>query len=67
MTVSYVELKKKRWKMGKLLLERENLLIRYVNGLEYMRNNPNLTAEEVNEHYGILKEIRAIEKMLEDK
>jgi len=53
--------------MEKLLLEREKLLIRYVNGLEYMRNNPNLTAEEVNEHYGILKEIRAIEKMLEDK
>jgi hypothetical protein len=53
--------------MEKLLLEREKLLIRYVNGLEYMRNNPNLTAEEVSEHYGILKEIRAIEKMMEDR
>jgi hypothetical protein len=50
----------------KLQLEHDKLLVKYKNGLDYIRNNPKLDAEEVAEHYGVLKELRAIEKMLEE-
>jgi len=41
------------------------LVIRYNNGLDYIRNNPNLTQEEVREHYDNLKTMRVVQKQLE--
>lgn len=31
----------------------------YRNGLEYMKNNPYITREEVQEHYKVIKEMHA--------
>jgi hypothetical protein len=42
----------------------QHLIIRYNNGLDYIRNNPDLSQPEVIEHFKILKDIRAIEEQL---
>lgn len=42
----------------------DHLLIKYINGLDYIRNNPNLPVHEVSEHYAILRELRKIEKRM---
>jgi hypothetical protein len=34
---------------------------KYINGLDYIRNNPNLTREEVQDHYKNLKDMKALE------
>ena len=49
----------------RLKIIRDMLLIKYINGLDYIRNNPNLTAEEVGEHYTTLKDLREVERRME--
>lgn len=36
----------------------------YRNGLEYMKNNPYMTKEEVQEHYKVIKEMYAAKMAL---
>ena len=50
----------------KLITIRDHLLTKYKNGLDYMRNNPNLTPQEVAEHYATLKDLRSVERRLEE-
>lgn len=40
------------------------LLTEYRNGLEYMKNNPYMTKEEVQEHFKVLKELHAAKSAL---
>ena len=35
------------------------LTAEYHNGLDYMRNNPYMTKEEVQEHFKVIKEMHA--------
>jgi hypothetical protein len=44
----------------------EHLLRKYMNGLDYIRNNPNLTPQEVSEHYATLKDLREVERRLNE-
>lgn len=50
----------------KLQTLRDHLLVKYMNGPDYIRNNPNLSPEEVCEHFTALKDLREIERRLEE-
>lgn len=36
----------------------------YLNGLDYIRNNPYMTREEVQEHFKVIKEMHAAKMAL---
>ncbi len=36
----------------------------YLNGLDYMKNNPFMTREEVQEHFKVIKEMHAAKMAL---
>lgn len=40
------------------------LITEYQNSLYYMRNNPNMTAGEVQDHYKVIKQIVTVKMLL---
>lgn len=53
-------------KKDELIKLLEYFTIKYNNGLDYIRNNPNLSREEVVEHYKNLKDMRTIQNQLKE-
>lgn len=43
------------------------LIIEYQNNLYYMRNNPNISAGEVQEHYKVIKQIATVKMLLKER
>lgn len=43
------------------------LIVEYQNNLYYMRNNPNITSGEVQEHYKVIKQIATVKLLLKAK
>jgi hypothetical protein len=43
----------------------QSIKIRYAMGLEYIRNNPNLSTEDVKAHYDVIKTMYIVRKQLE--
>lgn len=43
------------------------LIIEYQNNLYYMRNNPNMTAGEIQDHYKVIKQIVTVKMLLKGR